>query len=206
MTDTAPRKFLLWVLLWMPVTFVLWYWMAPILLVPVQWLSELVLTRFFDHAIKEVGQEGIYFDMVTIFGSDLLDSYQEGQPVGEVLFRLNALKYGYGVPLIAAMILATPNPLKAKLLFFVVAFLLLLPVQVWGVCCEALITIVFKLGDAIHNQMRMTRFSREMLALCYQLGYLIFPAIMPILIWAMMHRPFVRELIPNHRSPEKPNG
>ena len=205
MTDAAPRKFLLWVLLWMPVTFVFWYWLAPTLLIPVQWLSELVLTQFFDHAIKEVDQQGIYFEMLTIFSSDLLDSYQTGQPVGEVVFSLNALKYGYGVPLVAAMILATPNPLKLKFLFFAVAFLLLIPVQVWGVCCEALMTMVFKLGDAIRNQIRITRFSREVLALCYQLGYLILPAIMPILIWAALHRPFVRELMPNRRSPAQSN-
>ncbi len=195
MINTTPRKFILFVLAWMPIMFVLWYWSAPILLMPVHWLSELVLTNVFDHAVKGITQQGIDFEIITIFGSDLLKSYQYGQPVGEVVFSLNALKYGYGVPLIAAMILAAPNLWQRKALFLIIAFILLLPIQVWGVCCEALIIMVFKMGNAISVQMHMNRLSREVLALSYQLGYLILPAITPMLIWAVMHRSFMRKLM-----------
>ena len=53
---------------------------------------------------------------------------------------------------------------------------------------------------AIAEQMGTTPLTRELLALAYQLGYLILPAVAPILIWAAFHRDFLREWLPQTRQ------
>ncbi|MCB1782281.1 MAG: hypothetical protein KDJ34_19765, partial [Candidatus Competibacteraceae bacterium] len=56
----------------------------------------------------------------------------------------------------------------------------------------------------VAGQMGTTPFTRELLALAYQLGYLILPAMTPILLWAAFHRDFLRELLPQARRATPP--
>lgn len=73
---------------------------------------------------------------------------------------------------------------------------LLLPVPAWGLACEALKVLVFQMDPAVAEQMGTTPLTRELLALAYQLGYLILPAVTPILIWAALHRDCLGEWLP----------
>jgi len=59
------------------------------------------------------------------------------------------------------------------------------------------------MDPAIADQMGTTPLTRELLALAYQLGYLILPAVTPILIWAAFHRDFLSKLLP-HLQPTTP--
>jgi hypothetical protein len=54
--------------------------------------------------------------------------------------------------------------------------------------------------------MGTTPLTRELLALAYQLGYLILPAVTPILIWAALHRDFLGELVPQTQLAAPPSG
>ncbi len=169
-------------------------------LMPVAGWTHFVLTHLFPHTIAGVEQQGTAVDIVTRFViAAPVDGSAPPGATGQVVFAINALKYTYGWPLLLALTLAAPTGWREKLYRAVMGGLLLLPVPVWGVACEALKVLVFQMDPAIAAQMGTTPLTRELLALAYQLGYLILPAVAPILIWAALHRDFLGELAPQTR-------
>ncbi len=200
-------RFLLRTLLWLVPMFVLWYVLAPLLLMPVAGWAHLVLSHLFPHAIAAVEQQGTAVDIVTRFVMAApADSSASPSIRGQLVFTINALKYAYGLPMLLALTLAAPTAWGEKLYRAVMGSLLLLPIPVWGVVCEALKTLVFDMEPAVALQMDTTPLTRELLALAYQLGYLILPAVTPILIWAALHRDFLGELVPQTQLAAPPSG
>lgn len=61
-------------------------------------------------------------------------------------FTLNALKYAYGLPLLLALTLAAPTPLGEKTYRAIIGMVLLLPIPVWGLACEALLAEALQRG------------------------------------------------------------
>ncbi len=193
-------RFLLHTLLWLAPLFVFWSVLAPLLLMPVAGWAHFVLGHVFPHAIAAVEPRGTTVDIVTRFVmATSADGSTPPGTHGQLLFTINALKYTYGLPLLLALTLAAPTAWGEKLYRAVMGGLLLLPVPVWGVACEALKTLVFDMDPAVALQMGTTPLTRELLVLAYQLGYLILPAVTPILIWAAFHRDFLGELLPRVR-------
>ncbi len=199
MPHRSIDRFLLRTLLWLAPLFVLWYVLAPLLLMPVAGWTHFTLSHLFPHAIAAVEQQGAMVDIVTRFVMAVPDSAVSPGTRGQLVFAINALKYTYGWPLLLALTLAAPTMLSEKLYRAVMGGLLLLPVPVWGIACEALKVLVFGMDPAIATQMGTTPLARELLALSYQLGYLILPAVAPILIWAAFHQDFLGELLPRFR-------
>ncbi len=202
MTPRRPiDRFLLRTLLWLGPMFVLWYVLAPLILMPIAGWSHFVLSHAFPQAIAGVEQQGTAVDIVTRFiaPANPADSSAPPGAQGQLVFTINALKYAYGLPMLLALILAAPTGWGEKLYRAVIGGLLLLPVPVWGISCDALKTLVFDMNPVIATQMGVTPLMRELLALAYQLGYLILPAVTPILIWAALHRDFLGELLPHTR-------
>ncbi|MDG4553114.1 MAG: hypothetical protein P9E24_02530 [Candidatus Competibacter sp.] len=193
-------RFLIRALLWLAPLFVLWYVLAPLLLMPVAGWTHFVLGHMFPHAIAAVEQQGTAVDIVTRFVMAApTDGSTPPDPRGQLVFTINALKYAYGWPMLLALTLAAPTAWREKLYRAVMGGLLLLPVPVWGIACEAIKVLVFDMDPAVALRMGTTPLTRELLALAYQLGYLILPAVTPILIWAGFHRDFLGELLPQVR-------
>lgn len=195
------ERFLLRVVLWLLPLFVLWYALAPLLLLPVAGWSHWLLTALFPHAIAGVERHGINMDILTRF----LLAAPLGAPAppgaaGALAFTLDALKYAYGWPLLMALTLAAPAPWGEKAYRAVMGTLLLLLVPLWGVTFEALKVLVFDLPPAVAERMGATPLARELLALAYQLGYLILPPVAPILLWAAFHRDFFARLLAQGRN------
>ena len=210
MTPRRPiDRFLLRTLLWLAPMFVLWYVLAPLLLKPVAGWTHFALSHGFPHAIAAVEPQGAAVDIVTRFViAAPADGSAPAGAQGQLVFAINALKYAYGLPLLLALTLAAPTPVGEKLYRGAMGGLLLIPVPVWGLACEALKVLVFDMDPAIAAQMGTTPLTRDLLVLAYQLGYLILPAVAPILIWAAFHRDFLGELLPQVRraraAPPKP--
>jgi hypothetical protein len=201
MTARHPiDRLLLRTLLWLGPAFGLWYLCAPWLLLPVAGWTHFVLSHGFPEAIKAVELHGTMVEIVTRFVmADPANSNPAGVQ-GQVVFAINALKYTYGWPLLLALTLAAPTAVGDKLYRATMGMLLLLPVPVWGIACEALKILVFQMDPGIATRMGTTPLTRELLALAYQLGYLILPAVVPLLIWAALHRDFLNARLPQDRE------
>ncbi len=198
MAEPSAKRFLGKVLLWLAPSFAGWYLLAPVLIFPVAILLRLALTALYPDAIVTVEQHGGFLDVVTRFSASLVPGTKvEPGRTSEIIFTINALKYSYGVPLLLALSLAVPASVGRRLVRFFSGAIVLVPLQVWGVYFDTLVTLVFKLGPTIGHQMGTSELSRNGIALAYQLGYLILPAVGPIIIWALFNMAFIESMAPN---------
>ncbi|NJN46974.1 MAG: hypothetical protein HC808_11415 [Candidatus Competibacteraceae bacterium] len=193
MPEVSAKAFVGKILLWFPLSFAAWYFLAPLLIWPVSWLVGSLLDLFYPGVVESVTQQGTLLDINTRFGSN--QSLQADLQPGLLTFTLNPLMYGYCTPLLLALQLATPGShYRRRLGLFAVGAIILLPVQAWGVYFSTLVTLVFRLGPVIAQSMGTTALTREGIALSYQLGFLILPSVTPVLIWAILNQEFIVKL------------
>lgn len=190
------KYFLLKVLIWLPITFVLWYFLTPIFLYIIAFLSKAILSILVGTTILNITPEENVLHIITRFAAATTNEKNQGQ----LVFVINAMKYGYGIALFAAMVLATPDKISKKLQNLYIGILVLILVQTWGVTFDTLQTLVFKLGRGIAETLNTTEFIREVIGLCYQLGYLILPAVTPILLWFGMYQDHLAKIAPRFAS------
>ena len=144
--------------------------------------------------MEGVEQNGYIVDIVT-----QLKVQAQGQ-TGQFVFEFNALKYGYGFPLILAMMLATPYSIYSKLDDITYGLIVVVLAQAWGIIFEAMTGLLLKTGQEITSQAHailpytQNEFFLNFIALGYQLGFLILPAIVPIAFWIMRHQGLLERL------------
>jgi hypothetical protein len=188
-------RFFLAVLLLLPLTFAAWYYMAIVIISPLTHVVDWLMTALFPQAISAVEQRGAILDVVTRFAPPPIPGLPPRR-VGELVFELNPLIYGYSVPLYTALVLATPGKENTKWGNWTLGILLLFPVQVWGVCFDILKTLLFRLDTEVGGQLGFAHWQIEGVALGYQFGSLILPAVTPVVLWIAFHRSYLATLVP----------
>ena len=136
--DISAKQFLLKTLLWLPVCFVGWYWAASIFSWPAIKLSDFLLPLILPGVMEGVEQNGYIVDIIT-----QLKVQVQGQ-TGQFVFEFNALKYGYGFPLILAMMLATPYSIYSKLDDITYGLGVMVLAQAWGIIFEAMSSLFLR--------------------------------------------------------------
>ena len=193
------KGFFLKIVVFFPLVFIAWYFLTPAIVYVISFLSKAILLQITNGNVIDVQQQGHVLHIITRFAAEKTNDVNKGQ----LVFVINAMKYGYGIALFLAMLLATPDKLSNKFQNFYIGLLVLIIVQVWGVTFDTLQTLVFKLGRGIGETMGTTEFSREVIALCYQLGYLILPAVTPVILWFSMYQDQVIKLAPKFAQVKK---
>lgn len=188
----SVKGFLLKILIFLPLTFIAWYFITPAILYVLSFLAKTTLTLLAGQAVVDVEVYERVLHIVTPFAAEKTNDVNQGQ----LVFAINAMKYGYGIALFIAMLLATPDKLSNKLQNLYIGILILLIVQVWGVTFDTLQTLLFKLGMGVAETLGTTPFTRELIALGYQLGYLILPAITPVILWFSMYQNHLAKMAP----------
>lgn len=191
----SAEQFLLKTLFWLPICFIGWYWVAALFSFPSIKFSDALLPLIMPGVIEGVEQQGYMVDIIT----QLNIQTPSGQ-IGQLTFEFNALKYGYGFPLILAMMFATPYSIYSKLDDITYGLIMVILTQAWGVCFEALSSLLLKTSTEITNQIdtllpyTQNEIFLTFVALGYQLGFLILPAIVPIAFWIMRHKGLLEQL------------
>lgn len=191
------RRFMLKVLLWLPVCFAVWYYMRGVIGVPTFFLVDWIMASTLPDFIRDIEFQGHLLNVVLQFTPPSLPDVQlpEGQ-VAELVFSVNSLIYGYSIPLYTALILATPDEERAKWIHWIIGFIILVLAQTWGVSFDILKTLLFKLDAGLSSQLGFSTFQKELVALGYQFGYLILPAVTPLVLWIGFQQKFLGELAP----------
>lgn len=185
-------------LLWLPVTFALWYLTASWHLIPVTWVADQLLGAWLPEAIGELRLHGKQLLLISRFG-EVGGQIVTNPPSGENLgFLSNPLSYGYSLPLFAALALATPLPGRGRRLALGLAALLV--VELASMIAVQVKTLTFDTGGAFVTQQGWGPLARDAVALAYQLGSLLLPMVMPLVVWLAGHGGYVERLA-GERSP-----
>jgi hypothetical protein len=183
-----PRlsAFVLAVLAWLPLTFAVWYFAAPLLLWPSVLVMQAVSAMGFGGLVRGIEQAGSTVTFTT--------SLRPGTGVagGFVSVDVNLLLYSFGLPLLAALIVAAREPAWKRHL--AIGYLVLVPFVAWGGLADFLKNVAITAGPAVASQTGFSAAQREVIAFAFQFGSLILPAIVPAIVWVLMHRRFLERL------------
>jgi hypothetical protein len=184
-------RFIVRVLLWLPPCFALWYIGGTLFTVPLRWLVGAVMRVGFGDIVSATLQNGSALDFVTTLRPGSATTASAASGVIEI--DVGTLTYTYGLPLLAAMILAVPRGARARQLLF--GYLGLLPFHAWSIAADALKQVAITMGPAVASQTDFSAFQRELIVFAYQFGTLILPAVVPVVIWVLLNRAFVEGLL-----------
>ena len=199
MQPSPVKTFMLKVVLWLPICFAVWYYMRGVIGLPTFFIADTLMTGWLPDFIKDIEFKGHVLNVVLQFDPPASLKVPEGQKA-ELLFSVNSLAYGYSIPLYTALILATPDEERAKWIHWIIGFVVLVLAQTWGVSFEILMTLLFKLDAAMSSQLGFSAYQKELVALGYQFGYLILPAVTPLVLWIGFHQEFIGQLVPGMRD------
>ena len=116
MKQRPIQTFVLGVLLFLPITFAIWYLAAFIHLAPLTWLTEQLVQLSFPQSVLWLKLDGNTLVLASNFGTDARGAIVS-PPVSDDLmgFHLNPLIYTYSLPLLYALILASAGNIMMSL-------------------------------------------------------------------------------------------
>jgi hypothetical protein len=179
-------RFILTVLAWLPLSFAVWYFAAPILLWPAALLSEAVTRIGFADLVRTVEQIGSSVAFAT--------TLKPGQSIagGIITVDVNMLLYSFGLPLFAALTLAAREPRRWRTL--VIGYAVLVPAITWGIVADFLKNVAITAPIQVASQTGFVAWQREAIAFAFQFGSLILPAVAPAIVWVLTHRAFLEQM------------
>ena len=179
-------RFVLAVLAWLPVTFAVWYFAAPLILWPATLLTDLVARAGFGDLVTAVEQNAAVVTFAT--------SLKAGQAIagGVVAVEVNALLYSFGLPMFAALTLAAHEPHWLRAL--AIGYAALVPAIAWGVLADFLKNIAITAAPQVALQAGFSPIQRELIVFAFQFGSLILPAVAPAIVWVLTHRGFLERI------------
>lgn len=190
------KSFMFYALLWLPLAFFIWFYLASFFVAPValflDWLLPALMPQLFD----AVSQQGYTLDMETLIA--LPPAMVGGREGALATISVNPMIYGYGLPLFAGLIMAAPGRTRIQLLQILLGWVVICLVQCWGVSWRALKVLAFDMGEQISASVPLPN---EVIALGYQLGYLILPALVPVVLWIALNPGFLRLLVERRTEP-----
>ena len=190
---TPLGRFILRVFLWLPLCFGVWYFATILIAVPLALVLDLLMVQVFPDLVRMVTRDGN--DLLVVLRLEALppDPYLNVMAPA-VAHSIDPVKYGYGLPLYTALVFAAPGTEHEKLGHWMLGVSILFLTQVFGVSAEIIKDLVFSLETA-RQQLGSSALGREVIALAYQLGYLILPSLAPVGMWVVQFRRYLAELV-----------
>jgi hypothetical protein len=179
--------------LWMLFGFMLWYFLSVFHVVPARLAAEAILGQVlgedFRQIVAEPSQRFLY-QVETNIPFIFPDGSREA-----LGFIVNPLIFSYGLPLLFGLVMGSDVGWRRKVALLVTGYVVITAVQIWGVVWESLKLLAFNFGDQALAVVQAHGVSQTVIALCYQLGTLILPALAPIIIWVLGNRPLVEQFV-----------
>lgn len=180
-TAVTLRGFFGAALLWLVVALAVWYPLRHWMVLPSAWLAGEVMTSLFPRWVTGVelaGNTQVLLTSLRVWSPD-------NRP-GELAPEANGLVYAYGAPLLAALLLAART--RGWLWKLPLGLLALVPFQAWGICFAWLLQVAAVAGEQTRGQTRFGPIATNLVAIGYQLGFLILPTLAPVLLWLAFDR------------------
>ena len=178
--------------LWLPACLALWYWKAEWFNTPAMMVSGWIMRGFFPGWVAAIEWSHRTITLVTTLQVPMAPGVNEGK-IAVMVAEANPLLYSFGLPVFAALLLASGEAKRWRKLLL--GALILIPFQAWGICFDLLKQIAVTAGPAVATQTGFSYWQRDGIALGYQLGRLILPTLAPIALWLALNRQFIPMLM-----------
>jgi hypothetical protein len=208
----GPLKTLLFLaVLWLPLSFFVWFYFAQVWVQPIAAVAGRVMGWLFEGSFVR-----------TELTQYQIDFYFRVQPEGlrpvELAFDVNPMIYGFCLPVLVGLVMATPLKNRQRALQIGVGIVVLLGVQVFGTVFDALVSMGIKpptklamlagspeaamLAPYLDHVKAMTiaTVPANVIAFAYQFGYLVLPAISPVILWMAFNQAFIQSLVTSEGS------
>jgi len=186
------KDLLLLAALWMVLGFSIWFYTGALHVAPVRLFTQEILQWLLGDVIFNVIHNPDNY-LYLIVQTRIEHVFPDGT-TGGLGLSTNPLIYGYGLPLLFGLSMATPTGLWRKILQLIAGLVAMWLVQTWGVCWEVMKNLAFAYGPESHAVVSDAGISDVAVVLFYQVGYLIIPALAPVIIWVMFNRPYIEQL------------
>lgn len=190
MSLSPLRQFVLAAALWLPAAFFLWALLAGPVVWPLARIAAAVLPWLLADVIAEVSQLGPQLEVVT-----RLQTAAAGDRIGVLVLSVNPLIYAWCLALFVGLVMATPLEGRQRLRQLLIGLPVLWLVCAWGCVFEVLKLLSFDAGPLGAAAIARAGFAADAVALGYQFGYLILPAVTPIALWVVQNREFLEQLV-----------
>jgi len=175
--------------LYMPLGFFLWFFAASLLMLPTRLAAQALLDLLHGDVFQRIFQADFYFEIHT---SILVPNPDGGEDL-LLTWDVNPMLYAWGMALLFGLIMATPLRAGQRVMQLLIGFLMVSLVTLWGVYWEVWRDLAFLFGPEARAVVDGSALTPTMIALFYQLGYLMFPAVVPIATWILMNRAFIEK-------------
>lgn len=181
--DLRLGEMLILAVLWMVFGFMLWYYLSAFHGVPVRILSSEILSALLGSDFQSIipnPDRHYLFQVQTNIPFQFPDGSREA-----LGFIVNPLIFGYGLPLLFGLVMASGVSILRKLGILLGGYVGIMLVQVWGVVWQSLKMLSFNFGADASQVVTDAGIPADLIALCYQLGVLILPPLAPIILWVL---------------------
>jgi len=178
-------ELLILAVLWMVFGFMLWYYLSAFHGVPVRLLSNEILGHLLGSEFWNIvpnADRHYLFQIQTRVPFRFPDGSEEA-----LGFIVNPLIYGYGLPLLFGLVMASAASLIRKMVMLLAGYVCVMLIQVWGVVWQSLKMLAFDFGTDAHQLVSDAGIPDELIVLCYQVGVLILPALIPVILWVLFN-------------------
>lgn len=217
MSRRSPLKpFVLTAMFWLPAMFFLWFALSSPVAYPVIRLVAALFGAWMPELVQDVHQQVhhlvySYQVQVEVPGMGRAGLMIDAQ-------RVNVLIYAYGLPLFLGLVMATPMSWARTFLQAAVGLVVLTLAEAFGVATRVLFDIAFGAGSAVMAGLSDQGVAQapaiaasaeayvrsaldghgmplDLVALFYQFGYLVVPAVVPVVLWIALNRRFLETLV-----------
>jgi len=179
--------------MWMLFGFMLWFYLSAFHGVPARLASEAILSHIlgsdFSRIVVEPNQHFLYQ-----VETQIQFTFRDGT-TDALGFVVNPLIFSYGLPLLFGLVMGSDVSWLRKGVIMLIGYSVITLVQIWGVVWQSLKMLSFNFGEQTHAIVLSHGVSDASIALGYQLGTLIFPALAPIFVWVLTNRPLVEQFV-----------
>ena len=198
-TDLQLTELLILAFLWMVFGFMLWYYLSAFHGTPVRLIASEILSRWLGSDFMGIipNPDRHYLFQVQ---TQIPFQFPDGSRAA-LGFIVNPLIYGFGLPLLFGLVMASGVSFFRKLGILLAGYVCIMLVQVWGVVWQTLKMLSFNFGADAHQMVIDAGISDELIALCYQLGVLIFPPLVPIILWVLANWALIEQFTGWQKKP-----
>lgn len=179
--------------MWMLFGFMLWFYLSAFHGAPARIAADHILSLLLQddfHRIIVEPNQHFLFQVETMIDFRFRDGTTEA-----LGFIVNPLVFSYGLPLLFGLVMGSDVSWLRKFVIMLIGYVVILGVQIWGVVFQSLKMLSFNFGAQTHEIILGHGISDSTIALGYQLGTLIFPALAPIFVWVLTNRPLVEQFV-----------